>query len=61
MQAIVATAHKMARIFYVMVRNKCAHDETKVGPDEKEFLTMKIQRTQRALDRLNAKLSAAVC
>jgi len=61
MQAIVATAHKMARIFYVMVRNKCAYDETKVGPDEKEFLTMKIQRTQRALDRLNAKLSAAVC
>jgi len=61
MQAIVATAHKMARIFYVMVRNKCAYDETKVGLDEKEFLTMKIQRTQRALDRLNAKLSAAVC
>jgi hypothetical protein len=61
MQAIVATAHKMARIFYVMVRNKCAYDETKVGLDEKELLTMKIQRTQRALDRLNAKISAAAC
>jgi len=61
MQAIVATAHKIARIFYVMVKNKCAYDETKVGLDEKELLTMKIQRTQRALDRLNAKLSAATC
>jgi len=61
MQAIVATAHKIARIFFVMVKNKCAYDETKVGLDEKELLTMKIKRTQRALDRLNAKLSAAVC
>lgn len=61
MQAIVATAHKIARIFYVMVKNRCAYDETKVGLDEKELLTMKIQRTQLALDRLNAKLSATIC
>jgi len=61
MQAIVATAHKIARIFYVMVKNKCVYDETKVGLDEKSLLTMKIKRTQRALDRLNAKLSVAAC
>jgi len=61
MQAIVATAHKIARIFYVMVKNKCTYDESKVGLNEKELLTMKIQRTQRALDKLNAKLSAATC
>ena len=59
MQAIVATAHKIARILYVMVKNKCTYDETKVGLDEQEMLKKKIERTQRALDRLNAKLSVA--
>ena len=59
MQAIVATAHKLARIFYTMVKNKCSYDETKVGLDEQELLMKKIERTQRALDRLNAKLSVA--
>lgn len=61
MQAIVATAHKIARIFYVMVKNKCAYDETKVGLDEKKLLMKKIERTQRALDRLNVRLSATAC
>lgn len=61
MQAIVATAHKIARIFYVMVKNKCTYDETKVGLDEQELLRKKIERTQRALDKLNARLSAAIC
>ena len=60
MQAVVATAHKMARIFYVMIKNKCAFDETKVGLDEKELLRKKIERTQRALDRLTAKYSIAM-
>ena len=61
MQAIVATAHKIARIFYVMVKNKCAYDETKVGLDEQELLRKRIECTQRALDKLNARLSAAMC
>ena len=61
MQAIVATAHKIARIFYVMVKNKCTYDETKVGLDEQELLRKKIERTQRALDRLNARLSVSMC
>lgn len=60
MQAIVATAHKIARIFYVMVKNKCAYDETKVGLDEQELLKKKIERTQRALNKLNARLSGAI-
>ena len=61
MQAIVATAHKIARIFYVMVKNKRTYDETKVGLDEHELLRKKIERTQRALEKLNARLSAAIC
>ena len=42
MQAIVATAHKIARIFYVMFKNKCAYDETKVGLDEQELLKKRL-------------------
>lgn len=58
MQAIVATAHKMIRIFYTMVKYKCPYDEKKVGLDEKTMLKKRIIATQKALDRLNAKLSA---
>lgn len=60
MQAIVAIAHKIARIFYVMVNNKCAYDETKVGLDEQELLKKKIERVQRTLNKLNARLSGAI-
>ena len=60
MQAIVATAYKIARIFYAMVKNKCAYDETKVGLDEQELLKKKIERTQRVLDKLNARLYVAI-
>ena len=52
--------NKIARIFYVMVKNKCAYDETKVGLDEQELLKKKIERTQRALNKLNARLSGAI-
>ncbi len=56
MSAIVATAHKMAEIFYIMIQNKVAYDETKVGLSEEELLKRKIERAQKTLDALNAKL-----
>lgn len=59
LQAIVATANKIARIFYTMVVNKCSFDESKVGLDEKEILERKIFLAQRTLERLNLKLSVA--
>ena len=31
MSAIVATAHKMAEIFFIMVRDRVAYDEGRVG------------------------------
>ena len=58
-QAIVATAHKLAKIIYVMVRDKVPYDATKIGPGEEELLKRKIESTQRALDRLKSKLSNA--
>lgn len=56
MQAIIATAHKMARIFYTMVKNKSEYDETKMGINEQELLLKRIERTKITLVRLNAKL-----
>lgn len=58
MSAIVATAHKMAEIFFIMVRDKVAYDEGRVGLDEETLLKRKIERTQRQLEALNAKLYA---
>lgn len=59
MQAIVATAHKLAKIFYTMIKTQNEYDSTKVGQDEKELLRRKIERTRKALEKLNAKLSDA--
>ena len=59
LQAIVATANKMARIFYVMVTAKTSFDERKVGLDEKELLQRKIALAKRTLDKLNLRLSVA--
>lgn len=59
MQAIVATAHKLAKIFYTMIKTMSDYDAKKVGQDEKGLLKRKIERTQKALEKLNAKLSDA--
>lgn len=54
--AIVCTAHKIAKIFYTMVKNKTEFDPKLCAIDEKLLLERKIARAQRALDALNAKL-----
>ena len=59
LQAIVATANKIARIFYAMITKKKPFDERKVGLDDKELLLRKITLAQRILDRLNLRLSVA--
>lgn len=59
LQAIVATANKIARIFYTMVAGKTCFDENKVGLDEKMLLQRKIYMAQRTLDRLNLRLAGA--
>ena len=59
MQAIVATAHKMARIIYTMVKYKREYDPRMVGCDERELLERRIARTQRQLQKLNERLAKA--
>lgn len=58
-QAIVATAHKMGRILYAMIKYKREYDPSKVGCTEKELLIKKRDRAQKALERLDQKLKEA--
>lgn len=59
-QANVATAHKIARTFYAMVRKKAAYDPTKVGVGEKELLQIKIRKCENALAKLNKKYKEVI-
>lgn len=59
LQANVATAHKIAKIFYAMVRTKEKYNPAKVGIDEREIMERKIVRLERALEKLNQKYKLA--
>ena len=61
MSAIVATAHKIAEIFYIMIKNKVEYNESKVGLTEEELLRRKIERAQKTLETLNKKLYESAC
>lgn len=54
--AIVATAHKIAKIFFTMIKSHTEYDEGKTGINERELLERKITMTQRRLDKLNRQL-----
>ena len=58
-QAVVATAHKMARILYAMVKYNREYNPAKVGCTEKELLIKKRDRAQKALQKLEQKLKEA--
>ncbi len=55
--AIVCTAHKIAKIFYTMVKSRKEFEPNLCAVDEKQLLLKKIERAQRSLNRLNAMLS----
>ena len=59
LQANVATAHKIAKIFYAMVKTKEKYNPAKVGLDEREVTQKKILRLERALEKLNQKYKKA--
>ena len=52
LQANVATAHKLATIFFVMVKTKTEYDASKVGLSERELTERKIAKLEKALYRL---------
>lgn len=48
----MATAHKIAKIFYTMVKTKQAYDPGKVGLPEEKITEKKIAKLERALAKL---------
>jgi len=57
--AIVATANKLARIIYVMVKTKTEFDESKAKCTEEEILKRKLRYAKKALERIQKQLEKA--
>lgn len=50
--AVIATAHKVAEIFFAMVANQTTYKPEKVGIDEKVLLEKRIARYKHELERI---------
>ena len=50
--AVIATAHKVAEIFFAMVANQTTYNPERVGIDEKVLLEKRITRYKRELERI---------
>ena len=57
--AIVATANKLARIIFVMVKTKQEFNESNAKQNEEYMLKKKLSAAQRALDRIQKQLYKA--
>ena len=57
--AIVATANKLARIIYVLVKTKAEFDESLAKSTEEEILKKKLLQAHRALERIQKQLDRA--
>ncbi|MDR3001151.1 MAG: IS110 family transposase [Fibromonadaceae bacterium] len=56
--AVVATANKIGRIIYTMVKNKTEYDASLGQEKQLEILKKKVKRAQKELDKLQKKASA---
>ena len=58
-QAITATAHKLARIYYHLVTTRAAYDESVFAQNEELHQKRRVQRLQREAAELGFQLSAS--
>jgi transposase len=54
--AIVATANKIARMIYAMVKNQTEYNESLGQEEQAKILKMKLKRTQKQLEKIQKKL-----
>ena len=54
--AIVATANKMGRIMYTMVKHQTEYNDTLGQNEQAKILKMILKRTQKELDKLQKQL-----
>ncbi|WP_414703267.1 MULTISPECIES: hypothetical protein [unclassified Proteiniphilum] len=55
--AIIATANKLGRILYTIVKNKMEFDESFTQTNEVEILKRKLIRTQKTLEKLKNQIN----
>ena len=53
-QAVVATAHKIAEIIYLMVERKVEYDESKTSQSESELTQKRIRFLEKKLSKLKS-------
>jgi len=58
--AIVATANKLGKIIYAMVKNQTEYDESLVQEDKTKILKMKLKRSEKELERIKKQLTECV-
>lgn len=56
-QAMVATAHKLARIFYLMLRDKRPDQHTDAERDQEQFRAREVKNLQRKAAKLGFALN----
>jgi transposase len=56
MSAIVATANKMSKIMYIMVKTKTEYDETRIRMNEPAALERKLRSAQKYADKLREQI-----
>lgn len=57
--AVCATAHKLAAIIFVMVRDKTPFNSAKVSINDKEWIAKRIKRQEKLLEKLRKQASQA--
>jgi transposase len=58
MGAIVATANKISKIVYTMVKNKTEYDESLLKMNDIDFATRKLKSMQKVMAKLQAQIDA---
>jgi transposase len=58
--AIVATANKLGKIIYTMVKNQTEYDVSKVQEDQAKILKRKLMKTEKELERKKKQISECV-
>jgi hypothetical protein len=56
MGAIVATANKISKIVYTMVKNKTEYDESLIKINDIDFVTRKLKNMQKGVQKLQAQI-----
>lgn len=50
--AVIATAHKLARIIYIMLTNKTEYNQDKISQNQENVKERKIKKLEKQLERL---------